>query len=198
MHAISLEIEDLQLQLDELRELPSLLEEAASRQAEIAEAVGASNREQQRLEEVTATVTALGVELSVIERTTDTLRQWQLRAQALANGRPALEEWPTAEQPSQYAKVRDTVDGAVKSLSTLSQGLDHALAHLSVLAEDRTRARLDAQDEARSLRRKLDQVQQGFGEASRRVAEIPKSSRPKLSSCGRVPTVGERSSIHSR
>ena len=176
MQAISVEIEGIQLQLDELKELPQLLEEAAKQQEQISEALGASEPEQKRLEEVTSTITSLGVELGVTERTSETLHHWRLRMQALASAQPSLEDWPSGHEPASYAEARMAVAAAIDSLVQAEASTGGALETLRGLSEERTKRRLDAQDEARALRRVLDQVQEGFGEAARRVADLREKS----------------------
>jgi energy-coupling factor transporter ATP-binding protein EcfA2 len=176
MQAISVEIEELQQQLDELKELPSLLEDATARQAEIAEAVGAAEPEQRRLDEIASAITSLGVELGVVERATENLTQWRLRLRSLASAQPTFEDWPNADEPTGYREVRLAIGGAAESLTQAEASVSKALDVLQELSEAATKRRLDAQDEARALRRALEQVQEGFGEASRRVADLREKS----------------------
>lgn len=86
MQALAQEIEGLEGQVAELKEVPSLLEEATQAEAEIRTTLGQSVAEQEHLEELSDRIAKIGVQIGIVERSIDGAEGWRQRLSAAGSG----------------------------------------------------------------------------------------------------------------
>jgi len=171
LRSLAAEVDAVRTQLEDLKEVPGQLEEALRAEAAIRDRTVGAQEEQERLDALGVTMAQRGVQVAVIERSVESVSRWQERLQHLISSEPVLEEWPDTTT-DQLSEVRERLSRARTSASDALSQVQRALEILTAASEEATAHRLAAQDEARSLRRRLEETQRGAGEATKRVADL--------------------------
>jgi hypothetical protein len=142
-------------------------------EAAVTEDLQALRKDQERLNEIGAQLAALTVRLGVYERVEVGLAQWLDRLHVVASGKPRLEPWPEAAATDDpLVHVRELTERATAGLSESAAEMSKALKELDQLRSHERTREVALSDEARALRRKLEEAQEGAGGASRRVAQL--------------------------
>ena len=172
MKGLTAEIEGVESQLEELGGTPEALSAAVQQEADARQVLGAAQAEQERLDELGHSIAGGGVEITVIERTEETISAWRERLSAAIAMRPRLEDWPSDPEPAPFSDARAAVENAHRLVTEATEMLASAKTTLESLKTATTTRRIAEQDEARQLRRSLDQIQEGAGALSRRVSDL--------------------------
>lgn len=173
MHEISEEIENLDGQLQALTEAPEQLAKAEAHQAELTKNLEAARADQERLSVVADLQAKSSVRQSVLSRTTDALDQWQALLEDVSNRVPSVESWVDD------SNIADLLDAVRRRIEEVGEKLRDAVVEVEAARAEIAGVRDTAQqtdvalaDEARALRHRLEEMQEGAGEASRQVAQL--------------------------
>jgi DNA repair ATPase RecN len=159
--------------LEGLRHVPDALEEAAEEEQAVLESMESTRVEQDQLKSLTSELTASAVRSSTFERIYTDLGSWTAALERVADTAPEVGRWPDeAETETPLAEVERAV---AKSRSLLSEAIrvaSEALTEVRALADRNTESQLAFSEEARQLRRKLEEAQKGAGAVSKRVSDL--------------------------
>lgn len=167
---------ELQTVRTQLRELSEQLKESDVLKKQHADALSSIEKAQaqtQRLTVLTAWLTALSVRAGVYGRILTALQQWQARLGAVSTMPIGIEAWPTAagaEDP--LARVRQAVDDSRQKVNQATTNVGEAITELARLSATNDQQTLQFQEEARAIRRQLDNLQKGAGEIAKKLAAL--------------------------
>jgi DNA repair exonuclease SbcCD ATPase subunit len=166
---------ELQGVRQQLRELAEQLKEADVLKKQHAEALSGIEKAQaqnQRLAQLSGWLASLSVRNALYSRLQASLQQRLLRLQSFSTG-TTVEAWPTAAgSDDPLGKVRQAVAESQTALETAIRRIEDAIAEVQSLATFNNAQSLEYEEESRGLRRQLEALQHGAGEAARRLAVI--------------------------
>lgn len=186
------ELETINEQLAALATVPDQLREAEQEQQSTLESASASAAKQRQLQPLNEAGTAAAVRSKVLERALTTARDLNARVNDLLAAQFALDQWPTAAGPTdQLTPVRAFVNSARKQVEQARALLLQAIESVERLRAVNQEQRLEVDQQARQLRRSLEEVKAGAGAAAKRVSDL----REKLGQMSALKTLmSERSS----
>ena len=163
------QISELQTELAEgdqfSMELAEAEAEAVSRRVHLASV----DPELRQLDEQSLELARVSARGDALTRSLERIADWRRRVNELAAETPELERWPNAAEPdalaaarSKLAGARSDLDGAVRSIEELE-----ALLRSEVVQNAARRSAL--QEEAREVRRRVEEMVEGAGAAERRL-----------------------------
>ncbi len=156
-----------------LSSVPTELETAETAEQELSQSVAAARKERDRLTKIGDELAALSVRRAVFERAEAAIGKWQGEIESVSRKVPRLEQWPEAAQSvDPLTGVRRRVAEASASLRATLVELTASQDELTHLQEADRQRESDLADEARGLRKQVESVQAGVGDASRRVAQL--------------------------
>jgi len=167
---------ELQTVRTQLRQLNEQLKESEALKKQHADALSSIEKAQaqtQRLTVLNAWLTAHSVRAGVYGRILTALQQWQARLQAVSTMPISVEAWPTAagaEDP--LARVRQAVEESRQKVNQATTNVDEAITELARLSATNDQKTLQYQEEARAIRRQLDNLQKGAGEIAKKLAAL--------------------------
>lgn len=167
------EIATLVDQAATLKDASVQLKEAEADELAVTQNLEALRKDQERLNAIGTELASVSVRLGVFDRVEVALERWLEELQAVASRRPRLEQWPEAAAAADpLSHVRDRADAAEVGLVTSTNELNSAIRELASLRSNERSREVALSDEARDLRRRLEDAQEGAGGASRRVAQL--------------------------
>jgi hypothetical protein len=173
MQSLASDIDGIEEQIRELQLVPHQLKEAEAQEAELLKTAEGMKAEQQQLTKISRQLAAASVRSAVFERSSTALTTWKSRVQNLLTASPTIEDWPqSAESTDPLSEVRSLAETAASHLSQGVAAIDRALEVLQTLLSENRTEELSKQEEARRLRRQLDELQEGAGATTRKVATL--------------------------
>jgi hypothetical protein len=173
MQEVEQEIAVLGGQLETLIEAPEQLAKAEARQAELTKNLEAAQADDKRLSEVADIQAKSSVRQSVLGRTSDTLHQWAALLEDVAARAPGLENWVDDQSVGELLdRLRTRVVSATAKLREAISEIESGRAEIAELRTSAQLADVALADEARTLRRRLEEIQEGASEAARLVAQL--------------------------
>ena len=160
----------------QIAELTEQLKEADVLKKQHADALAGIEKaktQTQRLALLDQWLANLSVRNSVFSRLETALQQRLVRLQNFGTGILSIEAWPTAaagEDP--LSRIRSSVAASQASLEQAIRHIEEGISEVRALAKGNTQQSMSFEEESRGLRRQLDALQQGAGEAARKLAMI--------------------------
>jgi chromosome segregation ATPase len=130
-----------------------------------------TNKDLARLDALGRQTASARVGLTALERAGETLATWIEKLKAAPRGLPAIEKWP-ADGEDALALARDVVQEIEFSLAANAVKVARIQEALAEQASQRASQINELDDEARDIRRRVEQVQEGAGLAARRLAAV--------------------------
>lgn len=163
-------------QLDEqLKDLPEVNKAfAAAKENERATAKGSAEiaSKNKKLEELSAESAANAVAVSFVERFVKTTGSWLSPLENLQRSGVDLEDWEDGDRDDPIASFRPKFEAVTKKLGAAADDLRTlqrtARRSLDTLAE----SRLELDEKARTLRKEIEALRKGAGEAAKRSAAL--------------------------
>lgn len=160
-------------QLRGLAQVPDELAGALAAQTAALASAEASKKDSDELEALQATAAALAVRTSVFARTKTALNTFVTQSQQLRRAVPRIEDWPPgARGPDMLSLVRRDVREVHRLLTEADEALQAAIGRVDGLVTQSVLDKAEVEESARTLRRALNQLQEGFSGLSRKVAEL--------------------------
>jgi energy-coupling factor transporter ATP-binding protein EcfA2 len=177
--SLTIELSELAQGIDDARREAANLEPESTALTAAEQELAATAREQSgdtnsdltRLDGLGRQVASARVRLGAIDTAGDTLARWIETLKAAPRGVPAIEKWPEdASDPLVPARaaVRE-IEASLEAGALKIAVVQESLAQLASTEADRVN---ELEDEARDIRRRVDQVQEGAGLAARRLAAL--------------------------
>ena len=144
--------------------------DAVAQQQDFLKSIEATAQDREELAGLQARAAVLGVRSSVYERTATTLSNFRRELLRIADGLGEVEEWPgSAGESDLLAGVRGRIAEAGGTLRTTIGIVANAEAEVRRLIDQNSADRLVTDDNARTSRRALDELQAGAGALARQV-----------------------------
>lgn len=180
LKATTAEIQNLLRELDQLaedsRSLASVskeLEEATRQQADALSSVEATQEQRQELGRLQEAQTLLAGRESALKAARDQVATFAALIQPLTAGSVQIDAWPeSAGTEDLLAPIRTRVQAAIESVVAAATALERVQDDIEGMLGLEAGQRRDIVERARSLRIALDEMQQGVGAITRRVAEL--------------------------
>jgi DNA repair ATPase RecN len=179
IRSLTLELVDLEADIEkEQHQVSQLDQEAAQlrvaeREVSAAEqTAGAASQDLQRLDELGRRAAAAQTRLRAIERAGTAVTDWQAQIVGARRAAPALERWPGTGSDDLTLAARSTISSVEEALEESLQRLARVRDQLDVVASSEREGINQLDDEARRLRRRVEEVQEGAGAAARRLAAL--------------------------
>lgn len=160
--------------LEGLRSVPGVLAEVEIEEKQLQESMESTRGEQERLKHLTSELTAAAVRSSTLDRLNEDIDAWIAALRRVDGGAPPRPtRWPEeAGTPSPLAEVDRGLEQAASLVREAIRVASEASETAKGLATDNTALQLSFSEEARQLRRKLEDVQKGAGAVSKRVSDL--------------------------
>ena len=175
----TLELADLEAEIEKQEhQLTAFDQEAAQLEAaeqELSAAeltAGAATADLQRLDELGRLAARSQTRVRALERAGSAVHEWEAQLEGVRRTAPSLDRWPDAGDEDLTQVIESEISRAAQTLEdTLSrlQGTRRQLETTVAAERDRINA---AEDEARALRRRVEEIQAGAGVAARRLAAL--------------------------
>jgi len=179
IRSLTLELADLDAEIMEQdRQLAELLQENAELKAaedEVSAAeqsASAASEDLQRLDVLGRNAAAAQARLGVLKRTAEALEEWQGQLAAVRRSAPSIERWPSEGEDDPLKTSRDRVEELGATLDEANIRLQQTQQELRIRTDLETTQVNEWEDEARRLRRTVEEVQEGAGVAVRRLAAL--------------------------
>jgi hypothetical protein len=170
---LSDEVDSIGEQLAALATVPEQLKNAEQEQQTKLKTATASAPKQKELKALSEQGASGGVRSTVLDRALGTARDLHTRIEELLGAQFALDQWPAAAgAPDQLQPVRILIASARKEVEQARTLLQQAIGSIQQLHTANQQQRLHLEQQARQLRRSLDEVKAGSGAAAKRVAEL--------------------------
>lgn len=161
-------------QINELKSVDADLKQAKSDQQAMLSGVQATADERQRLEQLQESSRALSTRATFYA---DSMRRMSTFADELRKVRTqstaVLGTWPeSAGEVDRLADIREQLDSVSRLLSTAYEQASRTLAQVVALQEADETQRSQVDTASRQLRQRLDELQAGVSQTTRRVAEL--------------------------
>jgi predicted ATPase len=167
------ELESAREQIALLESAPEELKLAVQAQQTLLKTVQQSEKQQQRVKELGAQIAAGSVKARQIDQAIRDLEAWRTSVSSVVSRPPRISEWPTAAGPEDLlSSLRKTLLGIARTFDTGLQQLNGALESLGNVRAKVQADVLKLEDDARKLRRELEQLKTGAGTAAQRVAGL--------------------------
>ncbi len=167
------EISEIASQLTALDAVRADLLAAEKAQAEMTTSLAASKKDQDALTQLGVTTSSAAVRADVFKRTLSALQQFKLRTEGLLSPLPRLEAWPpTGGASDLLTSVRPRLEQAIGHIRQAVGHIVSAVDEATRLESENARQRLETEESARQIRRRLDQLKQGAGAIAHRTAEL--------------------------
>lgn len=177
--SVMAEIRELASDLERLSELvrskenvPTELATAQAEEAELLNKLGAAGPDRERLAQLTDQLGRSALRRDVIEASQKSIRLSRDRiSQSLTA--EIVEHWPdSAGEPDLLFRVRALTERARDSISVSIKYLDEALEESEKVARETRDAQARDEDEARTIRSRLESLQAGAGAVTRRLSDL--------------------------
>ena len=155
-----------------MQELEPALEAARSEENALTESVKASEPQRERLDALSKLAGTTEVRRDAFETARGRLEQWVDRLRTARRAVPTLTMPTAAGDPGAMNQVAEATAAATTGLDEILAELVGALGALTTEAQDAQSSLVEMQDEARELRRSVDQLAEGAGKAAQKVAAI--------------------------
>ena len=155
-----------------MQELEPALEAARSEEDALTESVKASEPQRERLDALSKLAGTTEVRRDAFETARGRLQQWVDRLRTARGAVPTLTMPTAAGDPGAMNQVAEATAAAATGLDEILTELVGALGELTTEAQDAQSSLVEMQDEARELRRSVDQLAEGAGKAAQKVATI--------------------------
>lgn len=170
---LSIETTSLREEINQLSATLAELPQVEAQEAALASTMTALSTDRSRLSALSEALAQLSVRHQVFERTAESLAHWRDLVDGVQRPPVPVEPWPDTGGPTDpLGEVRSATSNAEARLRDALAALDLSLAKLQTLRAQDSATRTTLDDEARVLRRKLEEAQQGAGAVSRRLAEL--------------------------
>ncbi|MBA2719798.1 MAG: AAA family ATPase [Chloroflexi bacterium] len=177
--SITAELGEVAVDLESLREaerrsetVPQELQAAQLREAELLNQLGEAAGDREQLQVLTNQLATAAVRGDAIDSTIKAVRAGIERIRQVPLSSSIVEGWPEGAGPDLLAEARSLVERARTSLADVTESLQQALA-ASEEAERANRERqIQDEDASRTIRRRLESLQEGAGAITRQVAEL--------------------------
>jgi DNA repair ATPase RecN len=179
IRSLTLELADLETDIEtQQRQVAELDREAA--QLRVAEqevsaaerTAGAASQDLQRLDELGRSAAVAQTRLRALERASTALADWEAQIGAVRRAAPALDRWQGTADDDPTRAARAEISRAEEALEESLRRLARARDDLDVTASTERERINGLEDEARGLRRRVEEVQKGAGAAARRLAAL--------------------------
>jgi energy-coupling factor transporter ATP-binding protein EcfA2 len=165
------ETDDIEQQLEAIGDLTDALQAAETEAADVASAVLAASVEQSRLDQVGKELARLSVAEAVLERSAKAIDSWKQAVSRL--GLPSLENWPDAAgEPDAMEMARSGMRRMFEHLHNLLEAAGDVQQLVESVRSGKRAQQAALEEEARGLRRRVNEVDQGAGAVSQRLAEL--------------------------
>lgn len=171
--AVMAELQAIRQQVAELTEQLKEADALKKQHADALAGIQKATTQTQRLGLLDQWLANLSVRHGVFARLETALQQRLLRLQNFGTATLSVEPWPTAaggDDP--LGKIRSSVTASQASLEQAIRQVQEAIKEVRSLAQFNTQQSMTFEEESRGLRRQLDALQQGAGEAARKLAMI--------------------------
>lgn len=154
-------------------DLASSLAEARKAEAQLVASAAAAEPERKRLDQLGADTATLEVGRDALERAATSASEWADGVRRTHRGAPRF-EWPSnaGKHPEALVALEDTLASAQRQLGAVAADVEGAARKAGASAEAALSQLVVLNDEARTLRRRLEELQKGAGSASQRVANL--------------------------
>ena len=186
------EIDEITQKIDEIPELDLQISDLLPKEQKLMTVSEEANNKKKKLDMVSKGIMSFAVGIDALQRFYDSISIWQAALSNNANSAPRIEFWPDEAVPDPLTKsrtnlhrARDYLDKAIQELEQASQT---GLSHLQSFKEKK----LKLEDQARSLRKEIELLQEGAGAIIRKGQQL-RERKAQLNSL--IPVVKDRRKI---
>jgi DNA repair exonuclease SbcCD ATPase subunit len=171
--SIHQELQTLRAQYSELSEQLKEADALKKSHSDVLKGIEKAKSETDRLEKLTAWLTALSVRAKVYGRTIIVLQQRERKIEALSSEYHDLEQWPSsAGGKDPLTDIRESLRLSNLDLESSLSHIRKALESIRALFEVNQADTIKYEEEARTIRRKLESLKAGAGEIARKLAVL--------------------------
>jgi DNA repair exonuclease SbcCD ATPase subunit len=171
--SITAELQNLRLQMQALSDQVKEADALKKQHADALKTIEKASKETERLNVLSSWLAAYSVRENLYKRTQTSLTQWKTRLSSLRAGMVEVEAWPDAaggDDP--LGKVRNLVEQSNEYIHTAQSNIEKALGELAGFALFNGQEASKSEEEARTIRRKLDSLKQGVGEIAKKLTTL--------------------------
>ena len=153
--------------------MPEQLAEAEKQAAAVLKSVSQADVLQQKLKRLDAGIAGVSVRASLFDRAVRTLDEWSTGIRNSVASPPVLEHWPNAAGPDdKLVDIRARLQQAIVQIQKGLAIVDAAIVEVQRLNKATAQERLAVEQDARQLRRQVEQLKSGAGAITRQVADL--------------------------
>ena len=159
-------------QLASLADTPSALIEAAQRQEEALKRAAATTEERQQLGGLQELGERLSMQLSALRSTAEAASVYTGALETTLARLPAPQWPPAAGDDALLSKTRTHLDAVAHGIRVALGALGDAQAELATLLKQKQAESSEVEENSRTLRRRLEELEAGLGAIAREVGEL--------------------------
>lgn len=164
---------EIEGQIEMLSSVPAALDAARAEQQSALQSIEGADKQQKQLQALQTRSAALSTQSGVFQRSREALQHFGAGIRALLRNPAAPESWPsTAGEEDRLQPIRESFQQALRNLRLASSSVDNALQQLESVESTTAAERATFEEQARGLRRFLNQLREGFSAIARRVSEL--------------------------
>ena len=155
-----------------MSEVDAALEQARQIETQLSASVAASEPDRKRLDQLSQDGAVLEVRRDALEKAREVATTWMTSIRELRSRVPDIQFPSAAGDRAAIERVEVALSNATQKLDEVTDGLHGPVDELEQAAAAAQRSLVQVQDEARDLRRKVDALTEGAGQASQQVANL--------------------------
>jgi ABC-type Na+ transport system ATPase subunit NatA/ABC-type uncharacterized transport system ATPase subunit len=168
MQGLSKELETIESELSAKGALEAQLKEMAEQEQKITVQSKTAQAKQTDLQALNQQISSLTVSSDIFGRTINSLQSFEGRLHSVSSVSPAIERWPKeAGQIDRLTPVRGILADLLRDLQGLTERMRSLIAQAEELSRVVAREKQPLENQARELRKTIEQLQQGAGTISR-------------------------------
>lgn len=188
----SLELATLKTQLTQLSEQLNEAEALKKTHAEALAKIESAKEDTERLAVLTTAIARRSVRTAFFDRILSNLKEKENRLGLISNAEHDLDDWPSsAGDVDEIVKIRQLVKEAHELSQSALIKIRTAKAAVVELKSENQKGTLPLEEESRTIRRKLEVLQQGAGEVAKKLSIIEQKAGQHSALKGLIKTRSE-------
>jgi hypothetical protein len=170
--ALRREIDELGRQVEQIPEIDEELAGLAPAEQQLSKVSSEAAEKKKRLDALSGTIASTSVAAASVERYKEAISRWAASIRAAVGAVPRGETWPEGSGDDLLASARLRVQRAYAQLRNAAEELSLAETELSGLVAASAKGRIIVEEQARHLRKEIDELQTGAGSIIRHGQQL--------------------------
>lgn len=166
------ELDELQLRFSEVSMIDAELAKLAPDEQQLSKISLQANHKKQTLDTLSVEIAKKAVAATMLARLHEGIGRWRSMIESTTGSRPHEEAWPEQDVPNPMEGVHERFERVQNYLALALGELSQSEADVALVAANQNAARIEAEEQARQLRKELEFLQAGAGNIARQGQQL--------------------------